>query len=259
MSYKKMSMLSVFCFLTVVHLSAVSYAGDNAAKKTVAVELKAVEETFAKDFPNTTIREVKQSGIEGLYEITAGSTVFYYHPRTSRVLFGDLVTKDFKNITAERRKEAEISWKTTLALRLNDLPLDKAIKIGSGKHIVVEFVDIDCPYCRQIESFFKQRNDVTRYVFIFPLESIHPNSAKKATAVLCSKNREEAFVDAMAGKLDSGEIKTCNDNKVAALLKEHKEVARTMEITGTPSLWIDKNAVKGADVTSMEALLSDRK
>jgi len=256
--FQKLRGVTLNAAILIFVLSSVSSHafGQECAKKEQSRDLKVVEDSFKKDFPLTQIREVRATDIEGLFEITARGNVFYYHLKSSQLFFGDLMTKDFNNVTAERRKEVAASWEKIIAARLKDLPLAKAIKIGSGKHVVIEFSDIDCPFCRNVEHIFKKYTDMTRYVFLFPLESIHPAAVKKATSVLCSKNRATAYADAMDGKLDSGDIKLCNDNKVAALLKEYKDIARTLEVDGTPAIWIDGRVIRGADVKKIESILT---
>ena len=96
-------------------------------------------------------------------------------------MFGEIWTKDGRNVTAEKR--ARIA-----AAKLKDVPLDKAVKIGNGRNKVIEFTDPDCPYCRKAAEFFKGRNDVTLYVFFFPLP-IHKDAQAHARYVLCAADK----------------------------------------------------------------------
>lgn len=56
-------------------------------------------------------------------------------------MFGALVDKEGLNLTQIRLVE--------------ELPLDKAIKIGTGPIKVVEVTDPDCPYCRKASQFLR--------------------------------------------------------------------------------------------------------
>jgi len=49
------------------------------------------------------------------------------------------------------------------------LPLEKAVKIGDGKKVVIEITDPDCPFCRTASEYFSKKTDVIRYVFFAPL------------------------------------------------------------------------------------------
>jgi len=48
-----------------------------------------------------------------------------------------------------------------------DLDLSKALVIGNGPKTVIEFTDPDCPFCRKAASYFANRTDVTKYVFLY--------------------------------------------------------------------------------------------
>lgn len=205
--------------------------------------------SFKKDYPAVTYESVGKTDIEGVYEVVAGGNVFYYHPASGNVLFGEMITRTFTNITADRRN-------SLMAEKLKSLPLDKALRIGTGKHVVVEFTDIDCPFCRKIEEYFEKCNDVTRYVFLLPLDSLHPDSRKKSLKVLCSDNRIGAYKDAMKGAYDGKDLSVCDDEEAAKLLEQHKAMAGNLGIQGTPALWVDTAPVMGANIPLIDQLLS---
>ncbi len=210
--------------------------------------------SFKKDYPAATIESVEKTDIEGLYEVVGGGNVFYYHPRTGNILFGEIYTKGGKNLTAERREQFA-------AAKIKSLPLDKAIKIGNGKNIVIEFTDPDCPFCRKAEGFFKDRRDVTRYVFLFPLQQIHPKSVAKSLEVLCEKgkDRAKAYREAMAGSLGSREPVSCDDQKASGLLAEYVKLGNELGVRGTPAFWVNGISVSGADFKKLSELLGDEK
>jgi thiol:disulfide interchange protein DsbC len=240
--------LSVLLFV----MTAFAGLSAMAAEKEAPKKIEEVSEAFAKDFPYAKVQSVDESGLPGIYEIVSGNNIIYYHPETGRMIFGEMLEKTGKNITAEKRE-------ALLATKLETLPLDKAIKIGSGKTKVIEIVDVDCPYCRKLEEFFKSREDVTRYVFLLPLESIHPKSMAKTKEVLCAKNKASMFIDAMAGKLDNAELKGCDNQKVDKTLGEFKSAAAALGVTGTPVLWVNNKQIVGADLRKLEALLGGDK
>jgi thiol:disulfide interchange protein DsbC len=54
--------------------------------------------------------------------------------------------------------------------RVKEIPLEKGIKIGDGKSVVIEFTDPDCTFCRKAADWLeKNREGVTRYVFLYPI------------------------------------------------------------------------------------------
>jgi thiol:disulfide interchange protein DsbC len=242
-----------------------------AKKKPVVVKitpekkLASATESFKKDFPKAKFSKIEESGIEGLYEVTTGANIIFYAPSAGRIIFGEMLDKTGTNITAEKRQpliaqyEAETARKEEeTAQMIDSLPLDKAIRIGKGKNIVVEFTDIDCPYCRKAEEFFKNRDDITRYIFLLPLEQLHPQSMAKSREVLCSKDPAKAYTEAMDGELDKKELKGCGskEKEIERVLAEHKAWAGKMGVTGTPMMWVNKKQVNGADMIKIGKYLA---
>ena len=219
-------------------------AGFAAAKE----DFKAETDNLKKSFPNLRVDSVKESPIKGLYEIVAGNQVFYFSP-DGYLMFGEIWSKDGKNLTAEMREKV-------LSEKVKSIPLDKALKIGSGPRKVIEFTDPDCPYCRKVDEFLAKRTDVTRYVFFFPLRQIHPDAEKKVSYILSQKDREEAFREVVSGALD-GKPAPETDHQ-DAMLAEMEQVAKSIGVRGTPALWIDGTAVNGADIPRITALLDGK-
>jgi len=156
-----------------------------------------VRQALTKTFPGIKVGEIRSSDIPGLYEIEAGSNIIYFYPEKGLLVFGEIWTKDGRNVTAEKRTQLA-------AAKLKDLPLDKAVKIGNGRNKVIEFTDPDCPYCRKAAAFFKGRDDVTLYVFFFPLP-IHKDAEAHARYVLCAADKAHALEEVMSGQLDGKE------------------------------------------------------
>jgi thiol:disulfide interchange protein DsbC len=205
--------------------------------------------SFRKDYPVATFESVGRTDIDGLYEVVAGGNVFYYHPKTGNVIFGEMLTRTFTNVTAERRN-------SLLSGLLKDLPLEKAIRIGNGRNVVIEFTDVDCPFCRKLEEFFEKRGDVTRYVFLFPIDGLHPESTRKSLAALCAGNPAEIYRKAVKGGYDGKDVPACGKEQAAALLADHVEQGRKLGVQGTPALWINNAPVAGANIPLIEQLLS---
>ncbi|MFQ5598696.1 MAG: DsbC family protein [Nitrospiria bacterium] len=201
-------------------------------------------------FPDLKIDAIEETPIGGLYEITIKDDVLYYHPDSGITLFGEMWSKEKKNLTAGRKAAIK-------AAKIKNIPLDKAIKIGNGPHTVIEIVDPDCPYCRKTHAFFKKREDLTRYVFLYPLVRIHPEAERKSLAILCAKDRKKAYEAVLSGSLDDVPFKNCDDGGVTTLLDEHKQIGRRLGVRGTPALWINGVFVSGADFKTISRLLDE--
>ena len=214
----------------------------------------APEESFRNSFPDVPLESVTPTDIPGIYEIVAGGRVFYYAPGSEYLIFGEIVTKEKKNLTQARNNELK-------GRRFKDLPLEKAVKIGSGPHTVIEITDPDCPFCRKASDYFAKRADVTRYVFFYPIAGLHPNAEAKVRYVLCSKDRAKAYEEAMTGKLDEMKFTPCDDAEAAELFKTHKEIGEKVggARIGTPLFMIDGQVVEGANIPQIEKILGANK
>ena len=212
--------------------------------------LRTEKETLMKTFPNLKLDGFRESPLKGLYEITAGEQVFYFSPE-GYLFFGEIWTKDGKNLTAEMREKVVTD-------RINNLPLDKALKIGNGPKKVNEFTDPDCPYCRKVDSFLAKRTDVTRYIYFVPLRKIHPDAEKKVRYILSQPNKEKAFHEVFGGTLDGKPIPV-SDGVQQSQLEEMEKIATGLGVRGTPALWIEGALVNGADIQRITGLLDNGK
>ena len=73
------------------------------------------------------------------------------------------------------------------------LPLDQAIKIvrGNGSRKIAIFEDPNCGYCKRFERDLAGVNDITVYVFLYPILS--PDSMEKSKAIWCSADRGQGL------------------------------------------------------------------
>jgi thiol:disulfide interchange protein DsbC len=133
------------------------------------------------------------------------------------------------------------------------LDLDKAVKIGSGKTMVIEFTDPDCPFCRKGSEFFRNRQDVTRYIFFFPLP-MHPQAKDKARYILSARDKAKAYEEVMAGGLDGKKLDAITPEGIK-LQEEHAVLAKEATANGTPTYIISGRIVIGFDQKKLEAIL----
>ena len=206
------------------------------------------EEKFKKSFPDHKFESFDESSVKGIYEVYDGRQVYYYLPDGDVILLGNMISKDKRNLTRESEGKK-------MAAGLKNLPLDKAIKIGSGKTQVVEFIDPNCYYCRMSFNFFQQRKtDVTMYVFFYPLSE---NSAKKIRHIICSKDRASAYEDVMSGKLDGdAEFNLCEDKEADEIEQAHQQASARARVRATPLFYIKEQVVPGFDQRTLEQLLA---
>jgi thiol:disulfide interchange protein DsbC len=212
------------------------------------------EESFRKSFPKYTPDSITPTAVPGVYEIVVSGKIAYYAPGPEYLFVGAIITPDGKNLTQERTMEMQ-------ERKFKDLPLNKALKIGSGPHTVIEVTDPDCPFCRTASTFFSGRNDVTRHIFLYPLSAIHPNAEAKVRYIFCADDRARAYEEAMTGKLDDMKFTPCKNGEADNLLKAHKEIGDRIGVAGagTPLFLIDGQIVNGANIPLIEQILGAKK
>jgi thiol:disulfide interchange protein DsbC len=211
---------------------------------------ETVEENFKKLFPNIPVESITPTEIKGIYEIIAQNQIGYFAPEPGYLILGEIIDRNGTNVTAKRRNE-------NIASKAKDLPLDKALKMGSGKSIILEFTDPDCPYCRKASSFLSQKTDVTRYVFFLPLP-MHKDAENKVKFIFCSTDKAKAYEEAMQGKLDNLKYEVCKKPEIDELVKIHKEASIKMGINSTPFFIVNGKPVSGANTQEIDKALQQK-
>jgi thiol:disulfide interchange protein DsbC len=235
---KKLASCLLMCIAVIMYSSFV-FAGSD------------VEKSLKTDFSDLKFDSVVPSPVAGLYEVVVEQTIYYYAPKEGILIAGQMFDKTKRNLTADRAQELQAKIGQEIVRKAKDLPLDKAVKAGTGKHIVIEFTDPDCPYCRKAAEFFEKRDDVTKYTFLMPLP-MHPDAKNKLRYILCQKDKGKALEEVMKGKIDNGKYETCKSAEVDDLIKIHESVAAKMGISSTPFFIINETPISGADIPKLE-------
>jgi thiol:disulfide interchange protein DsbC len=198
-------------------------------------------------FPQLKVDSIFASEVPGLYEVISGQNVYYFVPEKEYMVVGEIFTKEGRNITQDRKQ-------SLMASKLKDLPLGKAVKIGSGKTVVVEFTDPDCPYCRRASEALRNRTDITRYIFLAPMA--HPNAVPKVHHILNAEDKAKAYEEMMGGA-EAPRPGSDYPDAIKQLAAEHMEWAKKIGVSGTPTFFINGKAVVGADLARIDALVKE--
>lgn len=218
--------------------STAAFAATAAVKPEVA---------FRQAFPQIKVDSFEPTEINGMYQIVTGQNVLYYLPEKDYILLGEMFTKEGKSLTAEKKGQ--------LAAKLvQSLPLEKAVKIGDGKNVIIEFTDPDCSFCRRASEYLMKKTNTTRYVFFAPLA--HPAAITKIQYILSAENKQKAYDEMMLGQEIPANAPAVSD-KIKALAQEHMELAKKMGVQGTPTFFINGQQVVGADTNKIDQLLKN--
>lgn len=188
--------------------------------------VRVLSENLKKRYPSTQFTNIKASAVNGLYEVTMGRNIGYVDLSGRYFFFGKLFDMQTQTDLTEQPMEAATK------IDFKSLPLKDSIKIqkGNGKRVFAVFSDPDCPYCKQLESTLSRMTDYTMYVFLFPLDSLHPEARNRAESIWCSSNRAKAWQDYVLDSIKP-ETKTC-ENPISQNLK----LGEKLGANGTPTL-----------------------
>jgi thiol:disulfide interchange protein DsbC len=111
---------------------------------------------------------------------------------------------------------------------------------GNGQRQIAVFSDPGCGYCKQLEPELARIDNVTVYVFLYPV--LGPDSQAKSQAIWCAKDKAKAFEDWMLRNIAPTPA-SCDSSAIQrnlALGKQHR-------ITGTPTSFLpDGTRLPGA-------------
>ncbi|MEO5698208.1 MAG: DsbC family protein [Burkholderiaceae bacterium] len=198
----------------------------------------AVRATLERTFPQMPIQAIEKTPVPGIVEAAVGGKVFYITDDGRFILGGPLLdVAENRNLTAARLEQVN-------AIAFDSLNLDWAIKLvkGKGTRRIAIFEDPDCPFCKSLEKTLGEVDDLTIYIFLYPIDQLHPEAAAKSRAVWCAPDRAKAWSEIMrSGTVPAGPA-TC-----ATPIKEIADFARQHRIDGTPtSILADGRRLVGA-------------
>ena len=190
-----------------------------------------------------------ERGPMGLWEVRFrgedGVRVLYTDATASHIILGKIYeSRTDKDLTEARLRKLN-------AINFAALPLDQAVKVqrGNGKRVLVMFSDPYCPYCRQFENTLQQIDNITVYVFMFPV--IKPDLADHSKAVWCSPDRAKAWLD-LALRHQPPPAKTSCANPV----EKNLQLGHKLGVSSTPTLYLANGervagALQAADLRAM--------
>lgn len=156
--------------------------------------LAAAEAAVRRALPGTPIESVRPSPIPGLVEIVAGANLLYADTSGRWLVIGHLYDLDTAtDVTAERTAAMvpRMVWE--------DLPLDAAVRYGSGNQALAVFSDPDCPWCRKLHAELRALDGIEVHEIMYPLPALHPDAKAKAIAILCAADPAAALDRVMGG------------------------------------------------------------
>jgi thiol:disulfide interchange protein DsbC len=231
------TVLALICTLA---LSQVAWAQEDVIRKNLPARLPQFKQ----------IDEVRKSEIPGLYEVRVdGSEIYYTDAKADFLIEGSLLdTRSKRNLTEERVEKLT-------AIKFDSLPLKDAFTVvrGNGERKMAVFEDPNCGYCKRFERDLQKVDNVTIYMFLYPI--LGADSVEKSKAIWCAKDRGNAWLDWMLREQPTSSAAGGCD---ATALSRNVELGRKYKINGTPTLlFTNGSRVPGAvDAKKVEQMLA---
>jgi thiol:disulfide interchange protein DsbC len=221
-------------------LSQAAWAQEDVIRKNLPARLPQFKQ----------IDEVRKSEIGGLYEVRVdGSEIYYTDAKADFLIEGSLIdTRSKRNLTEERVEKLT-------AVKFDSLPLKDAFIVvrGNGERKLAVFEDPNCGYCKRFERDLQKVDNVTIYMFLYPI--LGADSVEKSKAIWCAKDRVAAWLDWMLRDQSAMSAAAGCD---ATALSRNVEFGRKHKINGTPTLlFTNGSRVPGAvDAKKVEQTLA---
>lgn len=185
------------------------------------------------------ITSVTASPLKGIYEVVIdGPEIYYTDEKAEFLIRGDL----FDIVNKVNLTETKTNQLT--AVKFQDLPTKDALKIvrGKGTQKIAVFEDPNCGYCKRFEADLQKLDDVTIYLYLYPI--LGADSGVKSKNIWCAADPNKAWLNWMLkNEVPTTANASCNTDAVS----RNVELGKKYKITGTPTvIFQDGSRIPGA-------------
>jgi thiol:disulfide interchange protein DsbC len=218
--------------------AASTVPAQSATQQASSPEAAAVRKSLEQKFPGAQISHVAKTGYLGLYEVMLDDNLVYTDAKAAYIFVGSMYDTGTKqNLTEARSRKLN-------RVAVDKLPYELAFKRikGDGSRKLVIFSDADCPFCHRLESEIKGLDNVTIYTFLFPIDQLHPDAARKSKQIWCSPDKARAWDDFFASGKVPDNAGDCGDP-----VAKTQALGNSLKINATPTLvFADGTLIPGA-------------
>ena len=215
----------------ILSLVGAAFAEENKMSGKMPTKAEA-EEIFKNLAPNLKVLDIRESPVNGLWEIDLESGgkkgLLYLDNARKHFIQGAIIDiKTKENLTQKRFSEMN-------KVDVSQIPLDDALVLGdkNAKYRVIVFSDPACPYCgklhQEMKKVVEKRKDIVFFIKMFPLP-MHKGAYEEAKTIVCEKSL--ALLDDAFQKKKIPAPK-CDTTAVDDDIK----LAGNLGITGTPAV-----------------------
>jgi len=209
----------------------------------------AIRRLIAAINPDSKVKSIHDSPLPGFKTVVADGTVLYVTNDARYVMYGVLLdTKEQRNLTDGYLAEAHIDL-------LESIPAKSKLsfKPKDPKYTVTVFTDITCGYCQALHKQIQSYLDVGIQVDYvpWPREGKGSGTAAHMKDVWCSRKPQQAFTDAIGGKLPDATSKCAASEEFDKVA----DIGEKLQIEGTPTVY-DAHGNKLGGYATAQAMLT---
>ncbi|GEM_PF-946198 len=189
--------------------------------------------------------------VEGLemFEVVTNNQAAYLTKGLRYFIVGkvfDIQTK--RDLTTERINSLR-------RIDFSTLNLKNAIKMGTGKTSIAVFTDPDCGYCKKLHEELIKLNDVTVYLYLYPLAATNIEAKTKSAAIRCDSDALSAMNTAYLGKTPYKPARKPTASCMT-MIEENIRYGKERGINATPTIILEDGRVvpgyrSAADLTAL--------
>lgn len=219
-------------FKTVQKTMMVAVLGMISMSAFSAQEGQAVRDAWTKNHPTMKLGEIKATKIPGVFELNSKEKV-YIDPTGRYLMLGGKIFDTLPPaVSAQAQRAQPQEDPTPKKVDVSLLNPKNAIKFvkGDGSRVLHVFSDPDCPFCKRLEGELNNVNNVTIYMYPYPLTMLHPTAKKTAISIWCNDNPTKAWKEYLQQDIKPVD-KEC-DNPIDSNI----QLANKLGIRGTPAI-----------------------
>ena len=205
-------------------------------------DVKSMQDRWNTVLNGEKITSVEQGPMDGLYEVSAGSHIFYTDTTGQKLFLGDIIQSNGSNqptnLTEEERQKVRVTT-------LKSIPAAGMItyKAKDPKHAIYVFTDSDCGYCRKFHEERQELldNGITINYLAMPRTPEGTPSYNKAVAIWCAKDPNAALTEAKDDKFkfDDATINDKQCDNAKKFVADEVKLARQLGAQGTPTILLE--------------------
>lgn len=227
-------------------IGGLAHADENQRSEALTPE-QARQKLLAAQ-PDLPISSIRQSRLEGFYEITMpGGPTLHMNEGADYFFAGDLFLINAEGLI-NATELVKVERRKTMLDELDEADMVVfAPRPELTKATITVFTDIDCGYCRKLHLEVPELNRLgikVRYL-AFPRAGVGSESYQKAVSTWCADNPQIAMTQAKSGK--EIESKTC-PNPVA----RQYALAGEFGVNGTPAVIYENGMIQDGYLPAAE-------